>query len=398
MTLKNVTDFEKVIEPGNLYRIPGRSFFSESEIPTPYKSNHASNLVELDNGDLLCAWFAGTSEGSSDTKIVLSRMDADTNKWSLCIRVSEDFTCSEQNPFLFDFGKGRVWLVHTAQKARQCTRQEWEDLIQNGQASGDYTMQETAEIRVLESLDYGHHFHERNPLNSKSGAFCRQPFIRLSNKELLLGMWYSVNMDGDFERGALYGKDYSACLISDNDGETWTEYPVPGSIGRVHMQPIELEPGKLLALFRSRYADRIYKSYSHDYGRTWSEPIPTELPNNNASIQAKKLHNGHIALIYNHTPYLYNDASAVRWPANSRNHISVAISKDGGETWPYIRVVEPGEEFYGEQNKSCNLEYSYPSIIQTKDDKLHVTYTFAGRKCIKHVVIDENWVKGGKTD
>ena len=70
---------------------------------------------------------------------------------------------------------------------------------------------------------------------------------------------------------------------------------MPDSVGRVHMTAVETRPGHLVAFFRSRWADCVYKSLSEDYGRTWSAPTPTLLPNNNASIQAAKLPSGAIA-------------------------------------------------------------------------------------------------------
>ena len=76
--------------------------------------------------------------------------------------------------------------------------------------------------------------------------------------------------------------------------------------------------------------------------------MPTDLPSNNASIQAKKLKSGNIALVLNYTPYIANDASKVRWPSNVRHHIALALSEDNAKTWPYIRVIEHGEEFFGE--------------------------------------------------
>ncbi|WP_328586112.1 exo-alpha-sialidase, partial [Pseudomonas ficuserectae] len=52
-------------------------------------------------------------------------------------------------------------------------------------------------------------------------------------------------------------------------------------------------------MFRSRWADFIYSSRSIDRGRSWSAPTPTELPNNNSSIQFVKLATDELALVYN---------------------------------------------------------------------------------------------------
>ena len=49
-------------------------------------------------------------------------------------------------------------------------------------------------------------------------------------------------------------------------------------------------------MFRSRWADNIYASRSFDDGRTWTEPEPTELPNNNSSLQMTRLMNGDLGL------------------------------------------------------------------------------------------------------
>ena len=41
-------------------------------LPALYASSHASNLVLLANGDLICFWFSGTWEGDSGVGIVMS--------------------------------------------------------------------------------------------------------------------------------------------------------------------------------------------------------------------------------------------------------------------------------------------------------------------------------------
>ena len=58
-----------------------------------------------------------------------------------------------------------------------------------------------------------------------------------------------------------------------------------------------------------------------------------------------------------------------------RSPLNVAISKDG-VAWEAALVLEsdPGE-------------YSYPAVIQTRDGKVHITYTWR-RERIKHVIVD----------
>ena len=178
-----------------------------------------------------------------------------------------------------------------------------------------------------------------------------------------------------------------------------------------------LENGTLLALFRSRWADHIYSSYSTDYGRTWSEPVPTELPNNNSSIQFTKLNNGHLALVYNHMNAencterrtslydeieddsgadVYENTEGGRtafWGA-PRAPMTIAISEDDGKTWPHMKNIEVGDGYAMTNNSKdkLNREYSYPTIKQTPDGQIHVAFTYF-RQTIKYVSISEEWVK-----
>ena len=88
----------------------------------------------------------------------------------------------------------------------------------------------------------------------------------------------------------------------------------------------------------------------------------TSLPNPSAGIDAVMLRTGAPLLVYNHTE-------------DARSPLNVAVSSDG-KLWKAALAIEdqPGE-------------YSYPSVIQTRDGLVHVTYTWK-RERIKHVVID----------
>ena len=157
------------------------------------------------------------------------------------------------------------------------------------------------------------------------------------------------------------------------------------------MNIVTLSSDRLIAFFRSRYADWIYKSGSVD-GCHWSIPIATQLPNNNASIQAVRLKDGHLILAFNNT-----HAAGMRGKPRTaaRNILSVALSVDEGRTWPWVRDVQyrddttvgrPGEE----------LEYSYPSVTQSPHGEVQLAFTF-NRKTIKYMTFDEQWIRRGAT-
>ena len=159
---------------------------------------------------------------------------------------------------------------------------------------------------------------------------------------------------------------------------------MPDSAGRVHANLIEVKPGHLVAFMRSRFADNVYISESHDYGDSWTVPEKTVLPNNNTSISAIKLQTGEIALAYNVNATANPEFGKVSW-SGLRNPVAVSITEDFGKTWPIGRVFEQAEGYIGAENKTNNLQYEYPTLYQSKDGLLHLVYAYKNRLCVKYV-------------
>ena len=109
----------------------------------------------------------------------------------------------------------------------------------------------------------------------------------------------------------------------------------------------------------SKGIGRICAADSYDAGRTWTAARLLDLPNPNSGIDAVRLHDGRIVLIYNDT-------------ASGRSPLNLAVSKDGEHFTNFATLEnQPGE-------------FSYPALIEGSDGSLHMTYTY-NRKTIAYV-------------
>ena len=166
---------------------------------------------------------------------------------------------------------------------------------------------------------------------------------------------------------------------------------MPGSQGLVQPNIIKLSNHRFVAFFRSRYADWIYRSTSSD-GCFWTAPIVTQVPNDNSSFQIALLKNGHLVLAFNNSnegDTRDKPRTGPRWP------LSIALSADGGDTWPWVRDIQTGDE-PPPADPGDRREYSYPSVLQTTGGTIHLAYTFR-RKTIKDVTFDEKWIRQGSS-
>lgn len=167
-----------------------------------------------------------------------------------------------------------------------------------------------------------------------------------------------------------------------------------GTQGKIQPTVVSLGPQHLLAFLRSRASDFIYSSSSTD-GCVWSPAKPTVLPNNNASVQAFRLRDGHLVIALDNS-----SIDRAKGTLGLRKPLSVALSEDEGKTWAYVRDLEVGRAGYGLAEQTPKQpgreEYSYPSIMQTRDGKIMVAFTYR-RQTIKVVSFREDWIKRGGT-
>jgi len=304
----------------------------------PFPQCHASTIVETADG-LVCAWFGGTRERNQDVGIWSARHGPDG--WTRPVDVANGVVSPEKrypcwNPVLFEPRRGPLMLFY---KVGPSPSRWWGMVMHSQDAGRTWSKPKRLPDGIL------------GPIKDKP--------IELPDGTILSGS--STEHDGwraHFER-------------SDDGGKTWQRI-VPADDGRRFgvIQPTLLRhpDGRIQALMRSR-SGYIVQMFSNNAGRTWTRPVETALPNPNAGFDAVALRDGRFLLVYNHTR-----RSGPR--PRAREMLNVAVSPDG-QTWYAALTLE----------NTPDAEYSYPAVIQARDDRVHVTYTWQRRR-IKHVVID----------
>jgi predicted neuraminidase len=309
---------------------------------------HAST-VEISNGAVIASWFGGTKEKNKDVGIWVSR---NTNgSWSrpkeVINGVQEDGTrypC--WNPVLFKPRGQPLYLFYKVGPSPQ----EWWGLYMTSIDDGK-TWSEPIKLPdgILGPI-------KNQPIQLKNGTI-----ISPSSNESTSGDW-TIHVEQSMDSAKTWSK-----TVSLND---------PKKFGAI--QPVVLDHGNGKLQLLSRTKNQVVsQNWSEDYGKTWGEMTATSLPNPNSGVDGVTLKDGRHILIYNPTSKNWGD----------RVPLSLGISKDG-KNWDRAIELEPLRETTDKEGE----EYSYPTIIQADDDKLHLVYTW-NRKTVKYVVLDPSKIE-----
>ncbi|MGI4866095.1 MAG: sialidase family protein [Janthinobacterium lividum] len=306
----------------------------------PFPESHAATIVETPKG-LVASWFGGTKERNPDVGIWVSRQE--NGKWTAPVEVangvqSETLRYPTWNPVLYQVPGGELQLYYKIGPKPA----EWKGWMRTSKDNG-------LTWSAAQALPEGF----IGPVKNKPVLLKNGTLLSPTSTEGSGGWLVHFEASPDF-------------------GKTWTQTaPVPNGATQGAIQPSILfhKDGRLQALCRSR--DRaILETWSTDQGKTWSPLTKTTLPNNNSGTDAVTLKDGRQLLVYNHVLPPGTLAKGPRTPLN------VAVSKDGKE-WYAVAILED----------SPISQYSYPSVIQTKDGLVHFVYTWR-RQRIKHAVLD----------
>lgn len=322
-------------------QIVSAGFIYES---APYPSCHASTLAENKRGELVAAWFGGTKERDLDVCIYVARRE--NGRWLEPVMVADGVQPDGKrlptwNPVLFQPKDGPLFLFYKVGPKPS----EWWGLYRISNDGG-----RSWEAPVL--LPKG----VLGPIKNKPVILADGTWLSPSSREEGEDGWRLV-----FER-------------SRDQGKTWElTSPVPSKLGIGAIQPsvLFLPHNRLAAVSRTRNGI-LALTWSEDSGATWKELLPLGLPCPNSGTDAVTLADGRQLLVYNHNSTTFEKpGKGVRYP------IDVALSDDG-LNWRHVLTLDA---------KPCDAGYAYPSVIQSADGLVHISYTW-DRKRIKHVVLD----------
>jgi predicted neuraminidase len=302
------------------------------------RQSHASTIVETPAG-LVVAWFGGKHERDPSVGIWLSRQLQ--GHWSVPVEVASGVEPDGRrqptwNPVLFLPRHGPLLLFYKVGPDPQ----HWRGMFKTSTDNGVHWS-------VAHALPAGF----LGPIKDKPVQLADGSIVSPSSTEQ--GRW-TIHFE-----------------LSGDGGATWQAsqaVPNPDRIEAIQPSVLAWGEGRLQAIGRTKQ-DRLFTTWSTDGGHSWSRLKLLDVPNPNSGVDGVRLADGRACLVYNPS------AHGQHW-WDGRDTLAVAISVDGVH-WKQILTLE----------RNPAAEFSYPAVIQARDGKLHITYTWK-RLRIAHVVLD----------
>jgi len=333
-----------------------RNGFIQIEGQTPIV--HSPSVVELNDGNLLAVWYGGTREGVKDVAIYRSIWNRQTGEWTGDSILTGPSDTGEDlgryirkvgNPVLLKDVDGKIWLFYVSASV--------------GAWSG-------STVNVRTSIDNGLHWSEARRLVTS-------PFLNLST--LVRGAPFLYN-DGSIGLPVYHEFliKFGELLRLRTDGTIMDKVRISGDGTSLQPSVVPLDSKRGIAFLRcnSSSTSRVLSSFTDDGGRSWSEVGKLPLPNPDSSVMGIRTRDGSLLLAFNNS-------------YKNRDNMSLARSVDDGQTWEVVHVFDDR----GYVNDGNRKEFSYPFWIHTRDDMIHLVYTW-NRKRIRHIYFNSSWLEG----
>ncbi len=367
-------------------------FSAELVFPLDSEHNHAPGIVECPNGDLLVSWYRGSGERTADDVAVYgARKRTDESQWSEPFLLADTPGFPDCNTCLMIDRQQRLWLFWPTILANT-----WESCLTNYRWSDDYQQPgaprwSESGLILLKPADFREPAIQvlEEELSRRAGDLgpreqaMREEFVRRLDQKLYQRLgWQPRCKPTVLPSGRillpLYSDTFSISLmaISDDEGQTW--YASQPLIGLGNIQPAVLrrDDGTLVAYMRENGPrNRIRVAESKDEGVHWGPVGQIDLPNPGSGLDAVRLANGHWVLVYNDS-------------TTNRSRLAVSLSDDEGMQWRWTRHLE----------NHTDGSYHYPAIIQGRDGRIHVVYSYFVEqgKSMKHAALNEAWIRAGE--
>ena len=306
---------------------------------------HDTDVLCLQNGDLLVVFREAGEHLSNDGKIVMVRSVNGGETWDGGQVLREYPYTDERESSLAQLGDGTVlaneWVNPFYDGAGRYVGRP--DPSYKGRAGGIY---------VGHSHDGGHSWEwSERPVDPAPVSFIAtsERIVELSSGRLLMAVYFWKHDVPD------YG---CALYCSDDKGHNWRYLSTIADVTGVRLcEPalFQTRSGRLISLMRNESGPAYYQATSDDGGMTWTPPIPSPIPGYRNPASLIELPDGTLLCVHGSR----EDPSG----------IYVVASDDEGETWDmaHRRVIR--DDF-------INLDCTYTSSVLVPDGRVFAVYYY----------------------
>ena len=358
----------------------------------PGQAVHAASLVELNDGRLQAVWFSGSREGAGDVTIQTAVMDPVTQRWR-AEKTLFDRQQIERGLWRYVKKLGNPVIA----RAPDGSLMLWVVTVSLGGWAG-------SAITWSRSIDEGVNW-------SVPRRLVTSPFLNIST---LVKSTPVALADGQMALPVYheFATKFGEILRIDPHGQVIDKTRIPGS--QTSLQPVMLVngPERAQIYMRSAGSPTVKISRTNDAGQTWASAQSSNLPNPDSALAGLVSGAGDLWLVLNLSP-AGRETLALLKKAGSDGHFDGASAfvvepsttvQGGPSIADYERQLGDELKAQGANDAqvqayvasarrqlcgqaSCAREFSYPSMLQSRDGYIHLVYTWH-RTRIKHVRLD----------